>query len=55
MTDIWFTGTLGYFGFKKKSVHYLNGSTGSANRRAALLERAYQAGREVGRPDPGSA
>lgn len=55
MTDIWCTGTLGYFGFKKKTVHYLNGSTGSASRRAALLAKAYQAGLDAGKPGSGPA
>ncbi len=44
MRDIWCTGTLGYFGFSKKDVHILNGSTGSQKRRECLLERAYEAG-----------
>ncbi len=40
----WIKGTFGYFGFTRRDLHVLNGSTGSAPRREALLERAYQAG-----------
>lgn len=47
MIRIWETGTLGYFGFKEKHTHVLNGSTGSDERRKTLLERAYQAGLEI--------
>ncbi len=44
MRNIWCTGTLGYFGFTKKHVHILNGSTGSQERREGLLTKAYEAG-----------
>lgn len=50
MLTIWKTGTLGYFGFKDKQIHFLNGSTGSDERRKELLERAYLAGLRVKYP-----
>ena len=40
----WIDGTFGYFGFAKRELVVLNGSTGSDSRRQALLKRAYQAG-----------
>lgn len=40
----WMKGTFGYFGFSKRRLEVLNGSTGSEPRRQALLDRAYQAG-----------
>ncbi|MEL6477773.1 MAG: NAD(P)H-dependent oxidoreductase [Pseudomonadota bacterium] len=40
----WIKGTFGFFGFTERQMVVLNGSTGSAARRAALLERAYQTG-----------
>ena len=43
----WIKGTFGYFGFSNRRLEILNGSTGSAPRRTALLERAYQAGRTL--------
>ena len=43
----WIKGTFGYFGFTNRALHLLNGSTGSDPRRSALLDRAYQAGKEI--------
>ncbi|MGC1504927.1 MAG: hypothetical protein WA782_12410 [Sulfitobacter sp.] len=40
----WITGTFGYFGFIRRELKMLNGSTGSAARRDRLLETAYPAG-----------
>ncbi|MEP5728798.1 MAG: NAD(P)H-dependent oxidoreductase [Sulfitobacter sp.] len=40
----WMTGTFGYFGFSRRKLMVLNGSTGSDKRRAGLLDQAYQAG-----------
>ncbi len=40
----WIKGTFGYFGFTRRRLEVLNGSTGSAARRKALLEKAYQTG-----------
>ncbi|MCR9254464.1 MAG: NAD(P)H-dependent oxidoreductase [Alphaproteobacteria bacterium] len=46
----WIKGTFGYFGFAKRRLEVLNGSTGSEPRRKALLERAYQAGVTLEKP-----
>lgn len=46
----WINGTFGYFGFTQRRLEVLNGSTGSDPRRAALLERAYQAGFDLAAP-----
>lgn len=43
-------GTFGYFGLSPRRLEVLHGSTGSAPRRAALLERSYQAGVELESP-----
>jgi len=40
----WTKGTFGYFGFAKRRLDVLHGSTGSEPWRQLLLERAYQAG-----------
>ena len=40
----WIKGTFGYFGFARRTLEVLNGSTGSTSRRKALLEKAYQTG-----------
>ena len=40
----WIKGTFGYFGLTQRELILLNGSTGSDARRAALLDKAYQAG-----------
>ena len=47
----WTKGTFGYFGFVRRKLEVLNGSTGSARRRKALLERAYQIGFTLALPD----
>lgn len=47
---IWTQGTFGYFGFSPRRVELLNGATGSAPRRAALLDRAFEIGKTL--PDP---
>lgn len=44
METAWIKGTFGYFGWTKRRIEFLCGSKGSAERRAALLERAFQAG-----------
>ena len=46
----WIDGTFGYFGFVNRDLLLLNGSKGSADRRASLLDRAYQAGASVKPP-----
>ncbi len=51
MRTIWCTGTLGYFGFTENNVHFLNGSTGSEERRIKLLETAYEAGLNTSAPE----
>ena len=43
-------GTFGYFGFSERSLVVLNGSTGSPERRENLLQRAFQAGRDIKPP-----
>jgi len=48
MDTIWQTGTLGFLGITDKRIEFLGGSTGSAERRAGLLERAYQEGVKIG-------
>jgi NAD(P)H dehydrogenase (quinone) len=48
----WMKGTFGYFGFTRRDMVLLNGSTGSDVRRKALLERAYQVGVSLEPPDP---
>ena len=40
----WIEGTFGYFGFSPRKLELLNGSTGSLERRKALLERSYNIG-----------
>lgn len=44
LETLWTKGTFGYFGLAPRKIELLNGSTGSAPRRAALLERSYQTG-----------
>ena len=44
MDTIWRTGTMGYLGITEKRIEILHGSGGSDERRAALLDRAFQAG-----------
>ncbi len=47
----WIKGTFGYFGFVRRKLQVLNGSTGSAARRKALLEMAYQTGFALAPPN----
>ncbi|MEM9277785.1 MAG: NAD(P)H-dependent oxidoreductase [Pseudomonadota bacterium] len=47
MNTIWNTGTMGFLGVTDKRIHFLNGSTGSRERRVGLLEKAYQVGRQI--------
>ena len=47
MNTIWRDGTLGFFGMSNCDIHYLNGSTGSYERRVGLLDRAYQCGLSI--------
>jgi len=47
----WIKGTFGYFGFTRRKLEVLNGSKGSAERRKALLERAYEVGFILVGPD----
>ena len=51
----WIKGTFGCFGLAPRRIELLNGSTGSAPRRAALLKRCYEAGLELPAPGPGNA
>jgi NAD(P)H dehydrogenase (quinone) len=46
----WIKGTLGYFGFTNRTLHILNGSKGSPERRENLLLRAFKAGAEISEP-----
>ncbi len=50
METAWIRGTFGYFGFTRRNLVVLNGSTGSQVRREALLERAYQTGHALRPP-----
>ncbi|MEM9332658.1 MAG: NAD(P)H-dependent oxidoreductase [Pseudomonadota bacterium] len=47
MDRIWRTGTMGFLGITDKRICFLNGSTGSYERRVGLLEKAHQAGLEA--------
>lgn len=47
----WIKGTFGYFGFVRRKLEVLNGATGSAARREALLKKAYQVGFSLAPPD----
>ena len=55
MENIWCDGTLGYFGFADKRIHFLCGSTGSQKRREGLLEEAYRAGLDISPPNASAA
>ncbi len=46
----WIDGTFGYFGFTSRKLEVLNGSKGSAERRDALLQRAFQSGLQLKPP-----
>lgn len=52
LDTLWTKGTFGYFGFAPRSLEILNGSTGSAPRRAALLQRCHRAGFTLSTPAP---
>lgn len=41
---VWTQGTFGYFGFSPRKIELLYGSTGSAERRKALLDQSYDLG-----------
>ena len=47
----WIKGTFGYFGFAPRKLEVLYGSTGSPERRQALLERSYQTGLTLPPPE----
>ena len=47
----WINGTFGYFGFSPRKLELLCGATGSLERRKALLERSYQVGFDLARPN----
>lgn len=46
----WIRGTFGYFGFSPRKLELLYGSTGSPERRQALLEQSYRAGLDLAPP-----
>lgn len=46
----WTKGTFGYFGFSPRKLELLYGSTGSAERRKALLRQSYEAGLSMVQP-----
>ena len=52
LETLWHEGTFGYFGFSPRRLELLHGATGSAERRAALLARAFELGRTL--PEPGA-
>lgn len=52
LETLWTKGTFGFFGFSPRKLELLNGATGSARRRAALLERSYRTGLTLERPNP---
>ncbi|EEE36783.1 hypothetical protein RKLH11_617 [Rhodobacteraceae bacterium KLH11] len=47
LETIWTEGTFGYFGFSPRKIELLHGSTGSAERRQALLKRCHDIGLEL--------
>lgn len=49
----WIKGTFGYFGFADRKMVVLHGSTGSAPRRDALLQTAWQTGFDLRPPSGG--
>lgn len=51
MQTAWIDGTFGYFGFSPRKLELLCGSTGSSERRKALLDKSYQIGLTL--PAPG--
>lgn len=46
----WIQGTFGYFGLSPRHIEFLCGAEGSDARRAALLQRAYERGRDISLP-----
>ncbi len=50
METLWTQGTFGYFGFSPRKLELLCGSTGSKERREALLEQSYNAGLTIPPP-----
>ena len=46
----WMSVTFGYFGFSPRRIELLCGATGSAERRATLLDRSFAAGRDLPSP-----
>lgn len=46
----WIKGTFGYFGMSPRKLEVLYGSTGSPERRKALLQRSYKIGAELEPP-----
>ena len=51
LTTSWIDGTFGYFGLSPRRLEVLNGSTGSDNRRQALLANSYYIGFTLAPPD----
>ncbi|MDU8943998.1 NAD(P)H-dependent oxidoreductase [Ovoidimarina sediminis] len=51
----WIRGTFGYFGLSPRRLELLHGATGSATRRAALLDRCYHIGNTLPEPAPHAA
>lgn len=51
LETVWTQGTLGYFGFSPRKLELLYGATGSASRRAALLEQSHQCGLTLPSPN----
>ena len=49
----WIDGTFGYFGFSPRKLVFLHGSTGSAERRKALLQQSYDTGFNLAPPSNG--
>lgn len=47
----WINGTFGYFGLSPRRLEVLNGSTGSATRRQALLDKCYTIGLTLAPPN----
>ncbi|MEX0338873.1 MAG: NAD(P)H-dependent oxidoreductase [Arenibacterium sp.] len=47
----WTKGTFGYFGFSPRRIELLCGTQGSGQRRADLLKRSYEIGRNLPAPE----
>jgi len=52
MQTAWIKGTFGYLGLSPRKMEVLHGSTGSDERRKALLERSRHIGLNLAPPDP---